>query len=160
MARISNIALTRQPAFHTLTIRKTISFMDEYSDFAGYAFSRILEHLGNVNELPGGEPIVCFHNMDLEKLDVEIGYPVATLLSGKADITAGTIPSQRVVAAIDLGAYEKQDPTLTEILAWIQANGHEMQGEIYYQYLNDTERPESELLTKMIVPIKQNNGGG
>lgn len=48
--------------------------------------------------------------MDLENLDVEIGFPVANPVSGR----------------------------------------DEMKGEIYYQYLNDTERPESELLTMMI----------
>lgn len=30
-----------------------------------------------------------------------------------------------------------------------------MNGEIYYQYLNDAERPENELLTMMIVPVNR-----
>jgi effector-binding domain-containing protein len=128
--------------------------MVEYSDFAGNSFDRITEHLENLNELPGGAPIVCFHNMDLENLDVEIGFPVANSLEGNEDITANTLPSQKVVTAIDCGSYEKSDSTLEELFSWIQGNGYEMQGEIYYQYLNDDNRPESELLTKMILPIK------
>jgi effector-binding domain-containing protein len=112
-----------------------------------------MNHLNSLHELPGGAPIVCFHNMDLEHLDVEIGFPVATLLTSKEDITVNTIPSQKVVTAIDLGPYEKQDQTLEEIFVWIERNGCKMNGEIYYQYLNDTERPENELLTMMIVPV-------
>ena len=154
MARITSITLMRQPGFHTLTIRKTINFMEEYSAFAGYSFEKIIKYLESLNELPGGEPIVCFYNMDLENLDVEIGFPIASPVSGMDDITASTIPSRRVVSAIDLGPYEKQDPTLEELFAWIQSNGYEMEGQIYYQYLNDTGRPESELLTKMILPVK------
>lgn len=154
MARISNIILIQQPSFHILAIRKSINFMEEFSDFAGYSFDRITKHLDSLNELPSDAPIICFHNMVLESLDVEIGFPVATSLSGKDDIAARTIPSQKVVSAIDLGPYEKQDPMLEEIFAWIQSNGYEMRGEIYYQYLNDTERSEDELLTKMILPIK------
>ena len=154
MARISQIILKQQPILHTLTIRKIINFMEEFSDFAGDSFDKITKHLNNLNELPGGAPIVCFHNMDLENLDVEVGFPVASPVSGKDDIAANTIPAQKVVSAIDLGPYEKQDPTLEEIFAWIQINGYEMKGKICYQYLNDTERPEKELLTMMILPVK------
>jgi effector-binding domain-containing protein len=154
MARISSITLFQQPSFHSLTIRKTINFMEAFSDFAGYSFDKIAKYLESQNELPSDAPIVCFHNMDLENLDVEIGFPVACPLNGKDDIAASTIPSLKVISTIDLGSYEKQDPTLEELFTWIQENGYEMQGEIYYQYLNDTERPENELLTKMIIPIK------
>ncbi len=154
MARISNITLTQQPELYTLTIRKSINFITEFSDFAGQSFNKITEYLQSINVLLGGEPIVCFHNMDLENLDIEVGFPTATLVNGKDEMTAHTIHSQKVVSAIDLGAYEKQDPTLEEIFAWIKENGHEMQGEIYYQYLNDTDRPENEFLTKMIIPVK------
>ena len=154
MARISGIVLRQEPIFNTLTIRKTINFFKEFSDFAGQSFEKIGKYLESSNVLFGGEPIVCFHNMDLEKLDVEVGFPIANSMEGKDEIIAKTIPSQKVVTAIDLGPYEKQDPTLEEIFTWIQKNGFEMKGEIYYQYLNDTERPENEFLTKMIIPIK------
>lgn len=154
MARITSITVKQQPAFHVLTIRKTIHFMEEFSDFAGQSYEKIMKHLDSMHLLLGGEPFVCFHNMDLEKLDVEAGFPVASAINGKDDIIARTIPTQRVVSAIDMGPYEEQDPTLEELFAWIQSNGYEMQGEIYYQYLNDTDRPASEYLTKMILPVK------
>ena len=154
MARISNITLTQQPEFQILTIRKSINFITEFSDFAGQSFDKITTYLESINVLLGGEPIVCFHNMDLENLDIEVGFPTAIFVSGKDEMSAQTIHSQKVVSAIDLGAYEKQDPTLEEIFAWIQENGYEMQGKIYYQYLNDTNRPENEFLTKMIIPVK------
>ena len=154
MSRISSITLIEQPEQHVLTIRATIDFMNEFSDFCSQSFGGITEYLGRIGELFGDAPFVCFHNMDLEHLDVEVGFPVAKPINGNVDIKANTIPVQKVVSAIDLGPYEKQDPTLEEIFAWIQSNGYEMQGKIYYQYLNDTERPESEYLTKMVIPIK------
>jgi len=154
MARISGISLKQQPSFHTLTIRKTINFLNDFSGFAGQSFEKITKYLEELNVLLGGDPIVCFHNMDLEKLDVEVGFPVANFIEGKNEIIAKIIPSQKIVSAIDLGPYERQDSTLEEISTWIQKNGYEMQGEIYYQYLNDTERSENEFLTKMIIPIK------
>lgn len=154
MSRISSITLTEQSEQHVLTIRATIDFMKEFSDFCGQSFGKIIEYLNHIGELLGDAPIVCFHNMDLERLDVEVGFPVAKPINGNGDIKANTIPAQKVVSAIDLGPYEKQDPTLEEIFAWIQNNGYEMQGKIYYYYLNDTERTESEYLTRMVIPIK------
>jgi len=154
MSRISSITLTEQPEQHILSIRTTIDFMKEFSDFCGQAFGKITEYLNSIDVLLGGPPVVCFHNMDLEQLDVEVGFPVATVINVNGEIKANIIPAQRVVSAIDLGPYEKQDPTLEEIFGWMQKNSYEMQGEIYYYYLNDTERPESEYLTKMVIPIK------
>lgn len=154
MSRISSITLIEQSEQHVLTIRAAIDFMKDFSDFCGQSFEGIAEYLNHIGVLLGGAPIVCFHNMDLEHLDVEVGFPVANSINGKGDMKAYTIPAQKVVSAIDLGSYEKQDPTLEEIFAWIQKNGYEMQGEIYYQYLNDTERPENEYLTKMVIPIR------
>jgi effector-binding domain-containing protein len=154
MARISQIELKQLPKFHTLTIRKEINFMQEFSDFSSYSFAKITNYLNSLNKLASGAPIVCFHNMDLEYLDVEIGFPVASPLKDKDDIVSNTIPSQKVVTAIDLGPYEKQDPTLKELFTWIQRNGYKMQGKIYYQYLNNIEFTENEFLTMMILPIK------
>ena len=154
MSRISSITLIEQPEQHLLSIRATIDFMKDFSDFCGQSFWKITEYLNSIGELSGGAPIVCFHNMDLERLDVEVGFPVAKPVKGNDEVKAHIIPIQKIVTAIDLGPYEEQDPTLEEIFEWIQNNGYEMQGEIYYQYLNDTERPESEYLTKMIIPIK------
>jgi len=152
MTRISEIVLIQQPEFHALTIRKTINFMNDFSDFAEHSYEKIMKYLESIHVLLGGEPIVCFHNMDFENLDVEVGFPIATLVSEKDDMSVQTIPSQKVVFAIDLGAYEKQD--WEEIFAWIRENGHEMQGKIYLQYLNDPNRPETEFLTKIIIPVK------
>lgn len=154
MARISNISLRQQPSYNVLSIRKTINFISEFSDFVGQSYGKISKHLENSNVMSAGEPFVCFHNMDLENLDVEAGFPIENHMEDNGEIIAKTIPSQKVVSAIDLGSYEKQDPTLEDIFNWIQKNSYEMQGEIYYHYLNDTERPEDEYLTKMIIPIK------
>ncbi len=154
MTRISQVFLKKQSGFHMLTVRKTINFMEEYSNFVGYSLSKIITRLDSENELASGVPTVCFHNMDLAKLDVEVGFPVANPVDGAEDVKAVTIPTQKVVTAIDMGPYEKQDPTLEDIFAWIQDHGYVMGGEIYYQYLNDNDRPESEFLTLMIVPVR------
>lgn len=154
MARISNITLRQEPAHYTLTMRKTIDFMNDYPDFAEQAFAATSKYLSEKECLPMSGPVVCFHNMDLENLDVELGWQIAQEVTGDEKMQCNLIPSRKVVSAIDLGPYEAQDPTLEDMMGWIRENGYELLGPIWYCYLNDTERPAAEYLTQMLLPVK------
>ena len=155
MSRISNIEIKQEPEHYTLTIRKTINFMKDYSDFAMQAFALTGDYLNEMNVYPISGPVVCFHNQELESLDVEMGWQIAQKIENRDIMLCNMLPTRKVVSAIDLGPYEKQDPTLMDIFEWVKENGYEPQGSIYYYYLNDTERPEAEYLTQMSMPIKQ-----
>lgn len=96
--------------------------------------------------------------MNLENLDVEVGFPVAkhtvfNHMDEENEILKKIVPTQKIITAIDLGPYELQDLTLEELFLWAKDRGYELHGDIYYQYLNDLNRPESEYLTKMMLPI-------
>lgn len=99
-------------------------------------------------------PNVCYHNADLENLDVEMGFPVAKPVSGNVGIAGYTISVQKAVSGIFLGAYEYTDPLMFEIMQWIKEHGYEQQGKVYNYYLNDDDRNANELLTQIVVPIK------
>ncbi len=153
MAIISKINLIEQPEQHVLSIRTTIPFKD-YPNTAKQAYERIMEYAQQNDLLLSSGPFVCYHNTDLENLDVEMGFPVAKSVSGKDDIASYTIPIQKAVSGIFLGAYEDTDPLMFEIMQWIIEHGYEQQGKIFNYYLNDEDRNASELLTQIVVPIK------
>lgn len=158
MARISSITLAEQPEYCILAIRKTIDFMVEFSAFSQQSFRKISSYLEERKLLCAGAPIVCFHNMDLDNLDVEVGFPVANhtvfnYMDEENEILKKIVPIQKIITAIDLGPYELQDSTLEELFLWAKDRGYELHGDIYYQYLNDLNRPSSEYLTKMMLPI-------
>lgn len=154
MARISDITVKEQLGYCFVSIRKTINFITEFKNYTDISFKKILSYLDNQNILVCDGPIVCFHNMDLKQLDVEVGFPIAKSVKGNCEIQARMVTARKVVTAIDLGAYEEQDPTLEELFAWIQEHEFKTFDGIYYQYLNDTNRPASEYLTKMMIPVK------
>lgn len=154
MAIVSKINLIEQPEQHVLSIRTTIHFND-YPNTAEQAYNKIMEYAALNEFLLSGGPFVCYHNTDLENLDVEMGFPVSKPLTGNDDITGYTIPVQKAVSGIFLGAYEDTDPLMFEIIKWINEHGYEQQGKIYNYYLNDDNRDASELLTQIVVPIKQ-----
>lgn len=153
MASISKINLVEQAEQHVLSIRTLINF-NEYPDTAMQAYSKVMEYAKSKDLLFSGVPFVCYHNADLEHLDVEMGFPVAKPIPGKDDIAGYTIPVQKAVSGLFLGAYEASDPLMFEIMNWIKEHGYEQQGEIYNYYLNDTDRSIEELLTQIVVPIK------
>ncbi len=155
MARISEITVRQLPEQHMLTLRKTIDFFSEYADFMGNAIGGILPLIAERGVFPSSGPIVCFHNMELEALDVEIGFQIARPVEGNGDITSKTLPSHTIAVTIDRGPYEKQDPTLEELMNWIPEHDFETAGGIYYHYLNGEEQPQSEYLTEMYIPVNK-----
>lgn len=155
MSRISEIMVRQLPLQHMLTARRTIEFFKEYADFMGNTIGSIESQIEASGFFPSSGPIVCFHNIDLEALDVEIGFVVPQLIKAGGDIQAATLPARMVAITIDRGPYEKQDPTLEELMKWIPENGYETAGGIYYHYLNSEKQPETEYLTEMYIPIKK-----
>lgn len=153
MPIISKISLFEQPEQHVLSIRTTIHFND-YPNTAKEAYKKIMKYAELNGLLLSGGPFVCYHNADLENLDVEMGFPVAKPVLGNNEIAGYTIPVQKAVSGIYLGAYEETDPLMIEIIKWINEHDYEQQGKIYNYYLNDEDRNANELLTQIVVPIK------
>lgn len=153
MTRITQIMQKKLPEIQLLSVRKTIHFFEEYSDFMGEAVGKIEERIKEADSYPSSGPIVCFHNIDIEKLDVEIGFQIAEPITGKGAVKYSVLPARTIATAIGQGPYEQQDPTMEELMKWISDNGYQPTGGIYYHYLNDDQRPEEELLTEMYLPI-------
>lgn len=137
-----------------LSVRGTIDFFAAYSDFLGKAIGEIRPIMEANGAFPSSGLTVCFHNMALEALDVEVGFAVARPIEPRGHVRASRLPARTVAVAIDRGPYEKQDATLEALMEWIPANGYAVAGGIYYQYLNGEDQPQGEYLTEMSIPIK------
>ena len=59
----------------------------------GESYAKIAAYMGEKGVHPSGEPFVAYHNMDMQDLDVEIGFPIASPIPGKADIKSCSIPA-------------------------------------------------------------------
>jgi len=153
MGIIAKINLYEQPEQYVLTIRNMINFND-YPIVAGQAYQKIMDYAAKEELLLSGGPFVCYHNVDLEHLDVEMGFPIAKKVIGADDIVGNTIPAQKVVSGIFLGPYGDSDRLMEEMMQWIKEHNLEQKEQIYHYYLNDGDRPESEFLTRIVIPIK------
>jgi len=150
MSRIQTLKQREQP---TLTIRMTTK-VEELPRVIGESFGKIAGYLDEIGELMSDIPFVAYHNMDMQNLDVEIGFPVAQPLPGKGEVKSGFIPEGKIIFCMYRGPYAEMEPVYMEMAQWFEKNECQPSGIAYEYYYNDPEFPESEWLTKIVMPIK------
>lgn len=152
MPRVSNIELLRKREQPTLSIR-TRAKVEDLPMLIGEGYCRMADYLKELGELLSDVPYVAYHNMDMQNLDVEIGFPVSKTLPEKGEIQPGSIPEGNVVFCMYRGAYREMASTYSEMADWIGKNGLKPAGTAYEYYYNGPEYPESELLTMIVMPV-------
>lgn len=148
------IEMVETQAQPTLVLR-AVTPVTELPKLLGKAFMDIVTHIMELGEQPVGPAFVGYFNMDMERLELEIGFPVSKPLPGKGDIEASQIPAGKQVTCMYKGPYMGMPPAYEEIKQWIKDNGYKAIGTVYEYYYNSPEEvPESELLTKIVFLVE------
>ncbi|OUL08717.1 AraC family transcriptional regulator [Sedimentibacter sp. SX930] len=136
-------------------ILRTVTPVSELPKILGKAFMDIVTHIIELGEQPVGPAFVGYFNMDMERLELEIGFPVSKSLPGKGEIQPSSIPAGKQVSCMYKGPYMEMPPAYEEIEKWIKDNGYKLLGPVYEHYYNSPEEvPESELLTKIVFLVE------
>jgi effector-binding domain-containing protein len=144
----------QQSAQPVLSIR-THTAVQDLPRLIGESYGQVMQCLGEMGEQPAGAPFVAYYNMDMQNLDIEIGFPVARPLPGKGPVQPGMIPAGMVATCMYTGPYDKMEPAYQQLTAWIQEKGYEPTGIVYEFYLNDpAATPPEELLTQIVFLLK------
>jgi len=155
MPKMSSIKLLKQNEQPIISIRTQTS-VDQLPHLIDESNLKMATYLNELNETLADVPFVAYHNTtDPKALDVEIGFPVANVIPGREDIKPGSIPAGLLVFSMNRGPYNKMKPLYREMLQWIEKNGFEATGTAYEYYYNDTSFLETELLTKIVMPVKK-----
>ncbi len=121
----------------------------------GKAYMAIAAYMQEIGETPKDAPYTAYFNMDMENLDVEMGFPVSKPYPAKGDIKPGVIPAGKQAVAMFKGPYAKMEPIYTALTAWVAEQGYEPSGICYEHYFNSPmEVSEGELLTKIVFVLK------
>jgi effector-binding domain-containing protein len=150
----TDISIEDQPKQATLTIRFRSPAAELSSNFKR-VYSTVAAYLGELGEAPAGAPFARYHEIDVNSLDVEAGFPVGRLVGGRGEIAASELPASRVATCVHVGPYTTIERTYDRLMAWLREHGQAPSGAPMYEfYLNDPlHAPESELETKLIVPL-------
>ena len=150
MSNIELLQLNEQPA---LSIRTTTQ-VEKLPALIGESYGKIAAYIKELGENFSDVPFVAYHNLDMQNLDVEMGFPVTKSLPDKNEIKSTFIPAGKIIFCMYRGAYIEMASVYNEMAKWITENGYEPVGTSYEYYYNSPEFPESELLTKIVMPIK------
>ena len=146
--------LLDRPAQPTLSVR-TRTPAQNLSQVIGQAYGAIMQHAGRLGVLPIGAPFVAYYNMDMEDLDLEIGFPFEQRLEGSGNVLAGEIPGGKAASCLHVGPYDQLGAAYEGLQGWMQANGYVPTGVAYEFYLNDPQTtPTEELQTQVVFPLK------
>lgn len=148
------IILEEKSAQPTIAVR-TRTAVQNLPPVLGKAFDDIMNYLTEIGVPPAGAPYVGYFNMDMQDMDIEIGFPVAHAPAGRDHIQASEIPAGKQVSCLHTGPYHTVESAYNAMMEWVPANGYTATGVSYEFYLNDPETtPENELLTKIVFPLK------
>lgn len=134
---------------------RTQAAMENLPKILGQSYGAIAQYLGQIGQFPAGEPFAAYYNMDMQNLDLEIGFPVAGKITGKDNIQPGEIPAGKAVTCLHVGPYDKIEKAYEAIDRWMKANHVEPSGVCYEFYLNDPQQtPPEALETRIMFPLK------
>jgi effector-binding domain-containing protein len=134
---------------------KTRTPVENLPQEIGNAYKGIMQYLGELGIEPVGMPFVIYYNLDMQDLDVEIGFPVPKRFKDKGAIKASDLPKGKVASCIHMGPYEEMKPTYDALTEWVQNNGYEPTGVTIEYYYNDPhEVAPEEIMTEIQFPLK------
>lgn len=146
--------LTENQAQPVLSIR-TRTAVSNLPQEIGKAYGAIIQYLNEIGEAPADAPYTAYYNLDMENLDVEMGFPVSKQLEEKDEIKSTQIPAGKQVSCMYKGPYSGMTEPYDAMSKWISQNGHTPTGVAYEFYYNSpADVPESELLTKIMFTLK------
>jgi effector-binding domain-containing protein len=143
-----------QPAQPTLAIRAKTP-VQGLPQVLGKAYGAVAQYMGEKGERPAGPAFVAYYNLDMQNLDVEVGFASAKKLPGKGEIQAGQIPGGKSASVLYTGPYDQCGPAYEALTQFIKQSGHEATGVAYEFYLNDPQQtPPQQLQTLIMFPLK------
>ncbi len=120
----------------------------------GRGYQAVMAQLAALNEQPAGEPFIAYYNMDMQNLDIEIGFPVSRPLPGQGEVQPGVIPAGTIATCLYTGPYNEMPPAYEALNAWIKDNGFQPTGTVYEFYPNNPmDTPPAELQTRIVFPV-------
>jgi effector-binding domain-containing protein len=123
----------------------------------GESYGAIMQYLGELGEQPAGMPFAAYYNytdMDMQNLDIEIGFPVAHGIAGRGEIHASEFPGGKLASVMHVGPYDQCGPAYDTLTQWVKEQGYEATGVAYELYFSEPTTPPEETKTEIVLPLK------
>ena len=141
-----------QAAQPTVSLR-TRAAVGQLPQVLGQTFGAIMQYLGELGEQPVGMPFVAYYNMDMQNLDIEIGFPVSRPLPDRGELKCGALPVGKIATTLHFGPYDSIAPAYEALTQFVQASGYPPTGVAYEIYFSDPSTPPEQIQTQIVFPL-------
>ena len=146
--------LVDRPAQPTLVVR-TRTAVERLPQVLGPAWGRVMACAGKAGAAPSDAPFVAYHNLDMQDLDVEIGFAFARALEGEGDMQASEIPAGQAAQCVHVGPFDQMAAAYEALQAFVAGRGLHPAGPSYEYYLDDPQEvPLEQLRTRVVMPVR------
>lgn len=142
-----------RPAQPTVTIR-TRTPVSALPTVLGDSFGRVMAYVGGSGAQPAGAPFVAYHNMDMDDLDIEAGFPIDRALPGRDDLVGGEIAAGDYVTCVHAGPYDQLGAAYNALTEFAAQQRRTPTGVAYEFYLNSpVDTPPAQLQTMILFAL-------
>ncbi len=149
------VSVKELPARYVASVR---SVLENYN-YEGRLWHILMSETKDQNLQPD-DPCLAFglyHDEEYKEydVDVEIQMTVSGRYQDTEHVTFKEVPAVFVASAMHYGSYEEIQRANAAVVAWIEANGYEMNGQmfnIYHVSPHETQNPD-ELVTEVCYPV-------
>ncbi len=129
--------------------------MEQLTELIGELFGEVHEFIQDQGLQPAGMPLMVYHSMDGNVLDMECAMPVATGVAGSGRIAAGELPAGLAAVTTHVGPYDQLGHTWSKLNEWIAREGLEPAGAPWEAYVTDpgAEPDPSKWRTDLYFPV-------
>jgi len=134
-----------------------VDFCNDMSTVMDEGYGKLQAYLAQSGKQMAGAPYCKYTkpSADYMQFDIELGIPVSEPLPEQDGIFMAKTCAGKAITAMHKGAYKDIEKTYAPMMQYLADNKLESTG-VYYDYYirNPAETPESELLTKVVFPLK------
>jgi len=111
----------------------------EIGNVMGPAIAEVLDAIAAQGMAPTGPCFSYHHKRPSDTFDFDVGFPVGKPIAPAGRVKMGKLPAAKVVRTKYRGGYEGLGAAWGEFCAWIEAEGLEVQENLWERYLSGPE---------------------
>ncbi len=145
--------LKNRQAMDVLSVR-TVCPVTQLPQVLGQTYAKIEAYLARLGKTPIYAPFVVYYNMDMDALDIDVGFPVEPNLPGEGEILSHEMAAGAALTATYTGPYDRMQEAYAAIDTWAGEHAAQRSGVVYEFYHNDpTVTPPEQLVTEIVFPL-------
>jgi hypothetical protein len=158
---MSDFAIREEPGRATAVVHGSPA-MDGIRGFMDAAFPELFAAMGAAGLVPGGPPFSRYFAFGPDRVELELGVPLAPgpggprrSFDGVGRVQPGELPGGQVAVAWHVGPYDGIAATYEKLIAWVTEQGREPAGAMWEVYWTDptAEPAPTKLRTEVILPL-------